>query len=257
MPEGTVHLSALMCPEHRSEVITGIKSKLKENIVVRVISTQLLEAGVDIDFPVVFRAFTGLDSIAQAAGRCNREGKLEKGEVFVFNPPKPPPAGVMLKAEQAGQEMFRVYPELAASLMPEAFRQYFHLYFNRLNDFDKKHIMDLLAGTDARQFKIQFRTAALRFKLIDDAQQHGLVVRYQSGTTNNEKLIDQLRFGGPSRNLMRKLQRFSVNVYDRDLKEMHNNGMIEDVNGIWVQTDNNLYDPVFGLDVKATPNMYW
>ncbi|MBZ4219620.1 MAG: CRISPR-associated helicase Cas3' [Chlorobium sp.] len=257
MPEGTVHLSALMCPEHRSEVIAGIKSKLKENVPVHVISTQLLEAGVDIDFPVVFRAFTGLDSIAQAAGRCNREGKLENGQVFVFNPPKPPPAGIMLKAEQAGQEMFRVYPELAASLMPGAFRQYLHLYFNRLNDFDKKGIMDLLAGPDARQFNIQFRTAALRFKLIDDAQQHGLIVRYQSGTTNNEKLINQLRFGGPSRKLMRKLQRYSVNVYDRDLQEMRKNGMIEEVNGIWVQTDKNLYDPVFGLDVKATPNLYW
>ena len=257
MPKGTVHLSALMCPEHRSEVIAGIKSKLKENTSVHVISTQLLEAGVDIDFPVVFRAFTGLDSIAQAAGRCNREGKLDKGQVFVFNPPKPPPSGMMLKAEQAGQEMFRVYPELAASLMPEAFRQYFHLYFNRLNDFDKKCIMDLLAGPDARQFKIQFRTAALRFKLIDDSQQHGLVVRYQSGTMDNKKLIDQLRFVGPSRGLMRKLQRFSVNVYDRDLQEMRKNGMIEEVNGIWVQASNNLYDPIFGLNVKATPNLYW
>ncbi len=257
MPEGTVHLSALMCPEHRSLIIAEIKFKLKENIPVRVISTQLLEAGVDIDFPIVFRAFTGLDSIAQAAGRCNREGRLDKGQVFIFNPPKPPPAGMMLKAEQAGQEMFRVYPELAASLMPEAFRKYFHLYFNRLNDFDKKHIVDLLAGPDSRHFKIQFRTAALHFKLIDDAQQHGLVVRYQSGAINNEKLIDQLRFAGPSRGLMRKLQRFSVNVYDRDLQELRKNGMIEDVNGIWVQTDKNLYDPVFGLDVKATPNLYW
>ena len=117
--------------------------------------------------------------------------------------------------------------------------------------------MDLLAGPDARQFKIQFRTAALRFKLIDDSQQHGLVVRYQSGTIDNKKLIDQLRFVGPSRRLMRKLQRFSVNVYDRDLQEMRKNGMIEEVNGIWVQASNNLYDPIFGLDVKATPNLYW
>ncbi len=257
MPEGTVHLSALMCPEHRSVVIADIKSMLKENNPVRVISTQLLEAGVDIDFPVVFRAFTGLDSIAQAAGRCNREGKLEKGTVFVFNPPKPPPAGIMLKAEQAGREMFRVYPELAASLTPEAFRHYFHLFFNQLNDFDKKHIMDLLAGSDARQCKIQFRTAALRFKLIDDQQQHGLIVRYRSGGTDNKNLIDQLRFAGPSRGLMRKLQRFSVNVYDRDLQEMRNNGVIEEVNGVWVQASENLYDPIFGLDVKATPNMYW
>ena len=56
---------------------------------------------------------------------------------------------------------------------------------------------------------------------------------------------------------MRKLQRFSVNVYDRDLQEMRKNGMIEEVNGIWVQASNNLYDPIFGLNVKATPNLYW
>jgi len=265
MPAGTIHLSALMCPEHRSDVIDGIKSKLKENIPVRVISTQLLEAGVDIDFPVVFRAFSGLDSIAQAAGRCNREGKSERGHVFVFNPPKQSPSGRLLKAELAGKEMFRAFPELALSLLPESFSHYFNLYYGKLNNFDEHDIMDLLAGTDACKFKIQFRTAAQRFKLINDAQQHGIIVRYKSvknaDKTDNkvgvDELIQQLRFGGPSRNLMRKLQRFSVNVYDRDLKEMHNNGMIEDVNGIWVQTDNNLYDPVFGLDVKATPNMYW
>ncbi len=257
MPEGTVHLSALMCPEHRGAVITSIKSKLKENIPVHVISTQLLEAGVDIDFPVVFRAFTGLDSIAQAAGRCNREGKLKKGQVFVFNPPKPPPAGILLKAEQAGHEMFRFFPENATSLMPDAFKLYFHLYFNRLNDFDKKHIMELLAGPDVQNFNIQFRTAASRFKLIDDARQHGLIVRYSSGTIDNNTLINQLRFAGPSRKLMRKLQRFSVNVYDRDLQEMRNNGMIEEVSGIWVQTSENLYDSKFGLNVRATPNLYW
>lgn len=257
MPKGTIHLSGLMCPEHRSEVIADIKSKLKENTPVHVISTQLLEAGVDIDFPVVFRAFTGLDSIAQAAGRCNREGKLEKGQVIVFNPPQPPPAGIMLKAEQAGQEIFCAYPELAASLKPEAFRQYFHLYFNRLNNFDNKQIMGLLSGHDVRQFKFQFRTAAGRFKLINDAKQHGIIVRYQSENTDNKYLIDRLRFFGPSRKLMRQLQRFSVNIYDQDLQKIRNNGMIEEVNGIWVQTNKDLYDPVFGLDVEATPNLYW
>ncbi len=265
MPKDTIHLSALMCPEHRSDVINDIRAKLIANASIQVISTQLLEAGVDIDFPVVFRAFSGLDSIAQAAGRCNREGKADRGNVFVFNPPKPSPAGRLLKAELAGQEMFRAFPELALSLLPEAFSLYFNLYYGRLNNFDEHEIMDLLAGTDACKFQIQFRTAAQRFKLISDAQQHGIIVRYKSDKTTDKtddkidinKLIQQLRYGGPNRDLMRKLQRFSVNVYDRDLQEMRKNGLIEEVNGIWVQTDKNLYDPVFGLDVKATPNLYW
>ena len=256
MQEETIHLSALMCPEHRSEVISGIKSKLIEGEPVHVVSTQLLEAGVDIDFPVVYRAFSGLDSIAQAAGRCNREGKLERGNVLVFNPPKPPPPGTMLKAEQAGKEMFRAFPELATSLMPEAFRQYFSLYYGRLNSFDEQKIMDLLVA-DAPRLNIQFRTAALRFKLIDDKSQHGVIVRYRSGKIDSNPLIDQLRYGGPNRKLMRRLQRFSVNVYDKDLMQLRNNGLIENINGVWVQLAESAYHPVFGLNVDATLDFYW
>ena len=96
--QGLWHLSALMCPQHRSEVIADIKTALQKRLdalvgggtphPVRVVSTQLVEAGVDLDFPVVYRALAGLDSIAQAAGRCNREGALERGDVYVFVPPK-------------------------------------------------------------------------------------------------------------------------------------------------------------------------
>jgi len=76
MPKGTYHLSALMCAQHRSDRIAEIKERLKENGPVCVVSTQLVEAGVDFSFPTVYRAMAGLDSIAQAAGRCNREGEL-------------------------------------------------------------------------------------------------------------------------------------------------------------------------------------
>jgi CRISPR-associated endonuclease/helicase Cas3 len=99
LPEGSVHLSALMCPEHRSQVVAKIKSVLRTEGPLRVVSTQLVEAGVDIDFPVVYRALAGLDSIAQAAGRCNREGKLndtgQRGRVIVFRPPKDAPSGLL------------------------------------------------------------------------------------------------------------------------------------------------------------------
>jgi len=87
LPEGSIHLSALMCGAHRVRKIKEIKERLRNGVPTRVVSTQLVETGVDVDFPVVYRAMAGLDSIAQAAGRCNREGLRAKGKVFVFTPP--------------------------------------------------------------------------------------------------------------------------------------------------------------------------
>ena len=103
MPADTIHLSALMCGAHRSQKIEAIKRRLKAGIPTRVISTQLVEAGVDVDFPVVFRALAGLDSIAQAAGRCNREGRLQQGIVYVFTPPSKIPAGHLRQAAEIGR----------------------------------------------------------------------------------------------------------------------------------------------------------
>ncbi|MCF6179678.1 MAG: CRISPR-associated helicase Cas3', partial [Geopsychrobacter sp.] len=89
-PEGAFHLSTNMYPEHRRRVLEQIRKQLKQSMPCRVISTTLVEAGVDLDFPVVYRAMAGLDSIAQAAGRCNREGKMAGlGQVYVYEPEKP------------------------------------------------------------------------------------------------------------------------------------------------------------------------
>ncbi|GHU99460.1 hypothetical protein FACS1894211_04890 [Clostridia bacterium] len=87
VPEDAVfHLSALMCPKHRSEIIEIIRVRLKDKKPCIVVSTQLIEAGVDIDFPVVYRAEAGLESIAQSAGRCNREGAPTPGRFYIFTP---------------------------------------------------------------------------------------------------------------------------------------------------------------------------
>ena len=140
------------------------------------VSTQLIEAGVDVDFPVVFRAFAGLDSIAQAAGRCNREGKLPTGlgQVFIFNPPKCSPVGLLRKGEATAKELLD--DGTMAVLTPDLFERYFTLYYSKVNSLDKQGILDLLTR-DQSTCRIQFRTAAEKFKLIDDLAQQSVIVR--------------------------------------------------------------------------------
>lgn len=255
MPPGTIHLSALMCGAHRSAVIRLIRWRLRKRLPMRVISTQLIEAGVDIDFPVVYRALAGLDSIAQAAGRCNREGKLNGtgrlGEVHIFVPPKPAPRGLLLKGENTTRELCSL-PEFDPH-QPTAFTRYFQLFYSKVNDtggeFD-----DLLIKDVNPDVYLQFRTAAEQFRLIDDQAQQPVIVRYKKKEC--EKLLDRLRFAGPKRETMRKLQRFTVNLPTRMVAAMLADGRLEEVEpikapGVIAQSYLNLYDPQTGLDVYA------
>ncbi len=256
LPEGTVHLSALMCGEHRSEVVARIKNDLKAERPIRVVSTQLVEAGVDLDFPVVYRALAGLDSIAQAAGRCNREGRRSTGRVVVFTPPKSAPPGLLRKGEAATKEFMRLAPELALSLSPESFRKYFELYFAKLNGFDAKGILPCL-NTDAARFQIQFRSAAQRFQLIENAQK-SIVVWYRHGKIDSRRLLEDLAQFGPTRRIMRRLQRCTVNVPERAWKELVEQGAIEELLGndkkplgLWAQCVPDLYEETFGLRLEG------
>lgn len=252
MPPGTVHLSANMCGEHRSSVIEQIKKDLQAGRSIRVISTQLVEAGVDLDFPVVYRAMAGFDSIAQAAGRCNREGKLKNaegaflhGDVFVFEGPKAAPPGMLRQGEQAGKEMFSIDPEGAAILHPETLKKYFQLFYAQRDTFDRKDIQNLLVKNAAPDLHIQFRTAAQRFQLIDDARQVSVVVKYNGKHGSSEKLISTLSFAGPSRTLMRKLQRFSISLPERVFHEVSE--AFEEIHGIYCQSVDSVYDDVLGF----------
>jgi CRISPR-associated endonuclease/helicase Cas3 len=253
--KGTLHLSALMCGAHRSQVIGDIKARLKAGVPTRVVSTQLVEAGVDVDFPVVFRALAGLDSIAQAAGRCNREGRLaKKGEVVIFVPPKPAPPGLLRKGEDACRSVLHDTTEHPLA------RARFAAYFERLYhacELDAHGIASLLE-VDGKELAVNFRTAADRFKLIADEDSAPIVVRYlgEDGLDDSiDKWLATLRKDGPQRWLMRKLQRYTVNLHRCDVAKLLAHGDIAEIMpGLFVQVSDFLYHPTLGLDPDGSPH---
>jgi CRISPR-associated endonuclease/helicase Cas3 len=210
----TFHLSALMCPAHRSEVLARVRERLHEGLPTKLVSTQLIEAGVDVDFPVVFRALAGLDSIAQSAGRCNRHGKMSSpGEVFVFQP-----------EDQGGEAYFRETAQVAAQVMAlhqdllgeEAIHHYFDLYYYQQKDrWDANAILESFRydGHPAMKhcpFRFDFASVAKRFRLIDDWQQTVLIPFDERAT----QLIAELRNEQIPlhRSLLRGLQRYTVQI---------------------------------------------
>ncbi|MFA4837032.1 MAG: CRISPR-associated helicase Cas3', partial [Dehalococcoidia bacterium] len=241
MPEGTFHLSALMCGAHRSAKIAEIKRRLADGIPTRVISTQLVEAGVDVDFPVVYRALAGLDSVAQAAGRCNREGMREKGMVVVFVPPSKIPAGHLRQAAEIGRRLMA--QDCADILSPDRFGIFFReLYWLKGDDLDKKGILQDL-GKDS-DFRFSFRTAAKNFQLIDESQQAPIIVAYGDGAG----FIKLLEKGEPERWLLRKLQRYVVNLPRYLHEKLVAEGAVRELHpGIYVQGHGALYHDNLGF----------
>lgn len=243
MPEETIHLSGYMCGEHRSLTIQNIKSSLKAGAQTRVISTQLVEAGVDIDFPVVYRAFSGLDSIAQAAGRCNREGRQETGDLLIFKSWRKTPPGHLRHMEAAASEVFNTTD--GDPLMPDKFKAYFqHLYWMKGEELDKERIIDDL--TPDRLLAIKFREAARKFQLIDESRQQSVFVLYGKGA----ELIQALKKNGPDRWLMRKLQRYSISLPRYAFDKLLKAGDIVEIRpgeGFYAQAYESLYHPRFGF----------
>jgi CRISPR-associated endonuclease/helicase Cas3 len=245
MPEGTIHLSALMCGEHRSRIIQEIKRRLIEGIPTRVISTQLVEAGVDLDFPVVYRALAGLDSIAQAAGRCNREGLLKcNGTTVVFIPPSQIPRGHLAQAADIGQEVMTRHKNNLLS--PAAIKVFFdQLYWLKGDEgLDRKEILKLLPPNKTLEYK--FRTAAGLFRLIDE-KYLPVIVQYKGSM----KLLDELRCNPwNARKLIRGLQRYVVNLSEKVHREMQHAGHIQEFKGfegIYIQETTGIYREDIGF----------
>ena len=235
----TLHLSKNMCPVHISETISLIKASLKDDgqDIIRVVSTQLIEAGVDIDFPVVFRQEAGLDCVLQAAGRCNREGKNVMSTTYVFSLAKEHtlPRGEMQAANQARLSLNNTSDWFAPSTMTEYFRQ----LYCRKESFDRKNIKHLLY----KPTEICFATAAKEFRLIEDAGVSVIVCWEDS-----MDLVDQVLHGGPSYILMKKLAQYTVNIYQSDFKKLLDMGVVsEKKEGLFVVEYQQQYDPNLGL----------
>ncbi len=209
--EENFHLSALMCPEHRSQILNEVRERLTAGKPVRLISTQLIEAGVDVDFPFVYRSLAGLDSIAQAAGRCNRNGKLPTGRTFVFIPEDQKGESYFRETAQIARQLIDLHPDL---LGEKAIHHYFDLYYyQQKRRWDSKNILEsfrLDGGDKTLPFKFQFATVAKDFQLISDWQVPVLIPFDNKART----LISQLR--NPAiplhRKLLRALQRYTVQI---------------------------------------------
>ena len=248
-------LAARVCGAHRKAVIAHIKGRLLAKRAgtdlepLRVVSTQLVKAGVDIDFPVVFRALAGLDAIAQAAERCNREGRLAgRGRVVVFVPPTQPPPGHLRKAAQAC--ISTLHGQRADPLARALFANYFRQFYSAV-DLDAKRIVPMLKVQP--DLAVQFRSAAEAFRLVDDEDSATVVVRYAEHAQEIEKLLASLAANGPARWLMRKLQRYTVSIHQRLVTQMLARGELMLVMpGLYLQVNaENLYHPLLGLVPEA------
>ena len=235
-----LHLSRMMCPAHVAATIQCIKEALKveRDEPVRVVATQLIEAGVDIDFPVVYRQEAGLDSILQAAGRCNREGKLELCTTYVFSLGKehPLPLGFISQTNNARKGMGQQHDWFA----PEAMTSYFQQLHSRIDNFDNKQMQELLYKPEC-----EFEEAARQFHLIDD-QTTSVIINWEGSLDLYQQLLAQ----GPSYSLMKKLAQFSVNIRERDFHQLQTMGAIEEpFENIYAITNSNFYKADTGLSI--------
>ncbi len=274
------HLSTNMCPSHRKKVLGRILRRLEDNQPVLCISTQLIEAGVDVDFNCVIRFLAGLDSIAQAAGRCNRNGKQEMAEVYIVNPCDEP-IGSLADIRVGREQAWRIFSERQYDdlLHPEALRQYFAYYFFERGDImdypvtgeqvgrSGDSLLNLLADNPLNPGRVQnpgtamfnlqqsFKTAGKIFQAID-APTHAVIVPHGEG---REIIADLCAAFEPSSafHLLRRAQRYSVSVFPNIWRKLIDLGAVipvrMDVDIYYL--DEKYYSEEFGLSTEPSNDM--
>ena len=217
-----------MCAEHRTKVLAEAQWRLENDNPCWLVATQVIEAGVDIDFPLVYRALGPLDSIVQAAGRCNREGLLsDKGRVVVFRPTDAKlPGGVYRVATDIAARLLDQLPadEDDLSGKPDLFRRYFGELFQYVPT-DHQHRWEFSIQEDREKF--HFREVARKAKVISDDTQAVIVPREKAlekvAAIRDRAQMHDLRF---NRKDLRDLQRFMVNLHSRDFQKIDKMGLL-------------------------------
>lgn len=239
--EGRFHLSTLMIPTDREKTLNAIRTRLQNGKTCRVVSTSLVEAGVDVDFPSVWRELAGLDSILQAAGRCNREGRRSAAEsvVHVFEAEGKFPAS-MTQQREAATKVMEEFEEINTRLAIRA-------YFKRLLWVKGDEALDVKQILSSER-ACTFQSTAKVFRLIDA----DTCTVYVPNADNAED-IARLRAGLYSKALIRRLGRSGVNVYRHEYEKLVSAAVVEDYGqdgfGILIQPD--AYDPKCGLSTEA------
>jgi len=222
-PEGVYHLSTTMYPAHRKSVLKEIRKRLASGSICHVVSTSLVEAGVDLDFETVYREQAGLDSIIQAAGRCNREGarKATDSIVYVFESSEFKPPRFIQSHIDAFQAAVRLHHDDIAG--PEAIRAYFERLYYHIGDehLDSKSIIPMF-NTNVKSAAYRFTDAAQSFMMIDDTAQHTVYV-LQSVPELEERLFS----GERSRALMRALSPYNVSLFLQEISALLDIGAVE------------------------------
>lgn len=218
--DGVYHLSTAMYPAHRKKVLNCIREQLQKKEKCIVISTSLVEAGVDLDFQTVYRQLSGIDSIIQAAGRCNREGKRPVGECFTY----------IFKFDQKeyvpGQrQQIDVTESLLADSRNMEDLETIKLYFERLYHFrgeslDKKGILPLF-----QKGYFQFAEAAKKVRLIEENTKTIMIIREKEA----QEIFENLKLKGFTKGLARKMSQYCVSVYETDFQKMFAAGMLGEI----------------------------
>jgi CRISPR-associated endonuclease/helicase Cas3 len=240
-----LHLSTQLCGAHRAEVLDEVKARLGAGRPCRLVATQVVEAGVDIDFPLVLRAVGPLDRIVQAAGRCNREGKTAAGRVVIFEPADgASPGGAYRAGLVAALMMLRAGCDLHD---PAVYERYFTLLFGAV-ETDREGIQGLRAALD-------YEEVARKFRLVDDESAPVVVRPRGHGAQVNRLLAVVRRAEDVPRRAMRQLQPFLVSLRSRQVSAFESKGLLQEVApGLWEWRGG--YDPVRGLtDAGTDPDL--
>lgn len=252
LPESdeNIHLSALMYPTHRTEILAEVRLRLSDSRSppCRVVSTQLIEAGVDVDFPCVFRTVAGIDSIAQAAGRCNRNGLSETPcKVFVFDFLEDVNCLFFKQAAQSAAKLFTPFSGELTS--PDCVREYFTDFFWKNEQrMDEGGIVGDYCRL-AQTGNIQFRDLA-KFKMIESATIPIIIAFDERAVT----LVRALEFAEHTGRILRSLQKYSVQIYPYQFDEIKD-WLESPLPGVFILRSQELYSKTTGLQCSPPQGM--